>query len=74
MTGTRLHDVVFCVRAENQERAADFWRDLGLTFVEIPLVVGQYSMLSMLAWVISTLPMPYTRSMSSIGVRSGAVA
>ena len=38
MTGTKLHHVVFCVRAENQERAADFWRDLGLTFVEIPLV------------------------------------
>jgi hypothetical protein len=34
----KLHHVVFCVRPENQERAADFWRDLGLTFQEIPLV------------------------------------
>jgi hypothetical protein len=37
MTSTKLHHVVFCVRPENQERAADFWRDLGLTFAEIPL-------------------------------------
>ena len=37
MTSPKLHHVVFCVRPENQERAAEFWRDLGLTFVEIPL-------------------------------------
>jgi hypothetical protein len=33
----RLHHVVFCVRPENQERAADFWRGLGMTFNEVPL-------------------------------------
>jgi hypothetical protein len=33
----RLHHVVFCVRPENQERAADFWRGLGMTFSEVPL-------------------------------------
>jgi methylmalonyl-CoA/ethylmalonyl-CoA epimerase len=36
-TGVRLHHVVFCVREENQERAADFWRDLGMTFHQVPL-------------------------------------
>jgi len=34
----RLHHVVFCVRPENQEPAAQFWRDLGLEFQEIVLV------------------------------------
>ena len=38
MTAPRLHHVVFCVRPENQDAAADFWRDLGLTFVDIPRV------------------------------------
>ena len=33
----RLHHVVFCVQPENQDRAADFWRDLGLVFQEIAL-------------------------------------
>jgi hypothetical protein len=33
----RVHHVVFCVRPENQERAAGFWRDLGLVFQEITL-------------------------------------
>jgi hypothetical protein len=28
---------VLCVRAENQERAADLWRDVGMTFQEVPL-------------------------------------
>jgi methylmalonyl-CoA/ethylmalonyl-CoA epimerase len=37
MPTAKLHHVVFCVRPENQERAADFWRDLGLTFQEIRL-------------------------------------
>ncbi|MBL7498673.1 glyoxalase [Frankia sp. CNm7] len=37
MTSARLHHVVYCVQPENQERAADFWRDLGLTFHEVPL-------------------------------------
>ena len=37
MPNAKLHHVVFCVRPENQEHAADFWRDLGLTFNEIPL-------------------------------------
>jgi hypothetical protein len=33
----RLHHVVFCVRPENQDRAAGFWRQLGLTFAEVDL-------------------------------------
>jgi hypothetical protein len=37
MSSTKLHHVVFCVRPENQEQAADVWRALGLTFAEIPL-------------------------------------
>jgi len=37
MPNTKLHHVVFCVHPENQERAADLWRELGLTFAEIPL-------------------------------------
>ena len=32
MTGAKVHHVVFCVRAENLERAADLWRDVGMTF------------------------------------------
>jgi 4-hydroxyphenylpyruvate dioxygenase-like putative hemolysin len=38
MPETTLHHVVFCVRPENQDQAAAYWRDLGLTFQEIPLV------------------------------------
>jgi 4-hydroxyphenylpyruvate dioxygenase-like putative hemolysin len=38
MPDTKLHHVVFCVHLENQDRAAAYWRDLGLTFQEIPLV------------------------------------
>ena len=37
MTTPKLHHVVYCVRPENQEQAAAFWRDIGLTFQEIPL-------------------------------------
>ncbi len=37
MPTTKLHHVVFCVRPENQDEAADYWRDLGMTFVEVPL-------------------------------------
>jgi methylmalonyl-CoA/ethylmalonyl-CoA epimerase len=33
----RLHHVVFCVRPENQERAAGLWRELGLQFQEVSL-------------------------------------
>jgi hypothetical protein len=33
----RLHHVVFCVRPEHQDGAADLWRALGLTFVEVVL-------------------------------------
>jgi hypothetical protein len=33
----RVHHVVFCVRHEHQEAAADLWRALGLTFAEIGL-------------------------------------
>lgn len=37
MPSSKLHHVVFCVRRENQEQAADYWRALGMTFVEVPL-------------------------------------
>lgn len=37
MSSAKLHHVVFCVHPEHQERAADVWRALGLTFAEIPL-------------------------------------
>ena len=37
MVSAKLHHVVYCVRAENQERAADLWRDIGMTFQEVPL-------------------------------------
>jgi len=33
----KLHHAVFCVHSDNQERAADLWRELGLTFAEIVL-------------------------------------
>lgn len=33
----KVHHVVYCVRSENQERAAELWRDLGMTFSEVPL-------------------------------------
>jgi methylmalonyl-CoA/ethylmalonyl-CoA epimerase len=33
----KLHHVVFCVHHRNLERAAELWRDLGLTFAEIDL-------------------------------------
>jgi methylmalonyl-CoA/ethylmalonyl-CoA epimerase len=33
----RLHHVVFCMRRANQDRAADFWRDLGFDFAEVDL-------------------------------------
>ncbi len=33
----RLHHVVFCVRPENQDRAAGLWEALGLTFAEVDL-------------------------------------
>ena len=36
-TPTKLHHVVFCVHAENQDRAAEIWQRLGLTFEEIVL-------------------------------------
>jgi methylmalonyl-CoA/ethylmalonyl-CoA epimerase len=32
-----LHHVVFCIRLENQDRAAAFWRDVGFDFAEIDL-------------------------------------
>ena len=34
---TKLHHVVYCVRPENQDRAAAFWRELGVTFEEVAL-------------------------------------
>jgi catechol 2,3-dioxygenase-like lactoylglutathione lyase family enzyme len=37
MTTSKLHHVVFVVRAENQDQAADYWRSLGMTFAEVPL-------------------------------------
>jgi 4-hydroxyphenylpyruvate dioxygenase-like putative hemolysin len=30
-----MHHVVFCVHPENQDKAADMWRDLGFTFTEL---------------------------------------
>jgi hypothetical protein len=33
----KVHHVVFCVHHANQERAADLWRGLGLTFAEVDL-------------------------------------
>jgi len=33
----KLHHVVFCVHHHNQDRAAELWRGLGLTFAEIAL-------------------------------------
>ncbi len=33
----KIHHAVFCVRTDNQERAADLWRQLGLTFAEVVL-------------------------------------
>jgi methylmalonyl-CoA/ethylmalonyl-CoA epimerase len=37
MISAKVHHVVYCVRAENQERAAGLWRDVGMTFQEVPL-------------------------------------
>jgi len=36
-TAPRVHHVVFCVRPEHQESAADYWRQMGLVFQEIVL-------------------------------------
>jgi hypothetical protein len=47
-TSTKLHHVVFCVRPENTEKAADFWRDLGLEFHEI--LLPELSLRVLLAW------------------------
>ena len=33
----KVHHAVFCVHGHNQERAADLWRELGLTFAEVVL-------------------------------------
>ncbi len=33
----KVHHAVFCVQGDNQERAADLWRQLGLTFTEVVL-------------------------------------
>ena len=44
----KLHHVVFCVRHENQDRAGDFWRDLGLTFDELAL--EEEGLRVLLAW------------------------
>ena len=33
----KVHHAVFCVHGDNQERAADLWRRLGLVFAEIVL-------------------------------------
>ena len=33
----KVHHAVFCVQRANQERAADLWRALGLTFADIVL-------------------------------------
>jgi len=61
----RLHHVVFCVRPENQDRAADFWRDLGLVFQEFALV--EEGLRVLLDWsagieIISPTPDPGTET------------
>ena len=61
----RLHHVVFCVQPENQDRAADFWRDLGLVFQEIALV--EEGLRVLLDWsagieIISPTPDPGTET------------
>jgi len=33
----KVHHAEFCVHAANRERAADLWRQLGLTFAEVVL-------------------------------------
>jgi len=33
----KVHHAVFCVHADDQERAATLWRELGLTFAEFVL-------------------------------------
>jgi hypothetical protein len=33
----KVHHAVFCVHCDNQQRAADIWRDLGLTFADLVL-------------------------------------
>jgi hypothetical protein len=48
VTSPKLHHVVFCVRPENQERAADLWRDLGLSFDELAL--EEEGLRVLLAW------------------------
>ena len=45
---TALHHVVFCVRPENQETAADFWRAQGIEFEEI--VLPDLDLRVLLAW------------------------
>jgi hypothetical protein len=37
MASVKVHHVVYCVRPENQEAAAAFWRDLGCMFDQVPL-------------------------------------
>lgn len=37
MGSAKVHHVVYCVRAENQEHAADLWRSMGIEFQEVPL-------------------------------------
>jgi hypothetical protein len=48
MTDPKLHHVVFCVPPEDQEGAADLWRDLGLTFDELAL--EEEGLRVLLAW------------------------
>ena len=38
MDGAKLHHVVFCLQPENLDRAAAYWRELGMNFNEVPLV------------------------------------
>lgn len=40
-----IHHVVFCVRPESQERAAEVWRSIGFEFVEIDLAEEGLSVL-----------------------------
>lgn len=55
----KVHHAVFCVHGDNQERAADLWRELGLTFAEV--VVDDLEIRVLIDWdagieLVSPLP------------------
>jgi methylmalonyl-CoA/ethylmalonyl-CoA epimerase len=61
----RLHHVVFCVHPENQDRAAEFWRELGIVFQEI--VLAEQGLRVLIDWsrgieLVSLTPEPGTET------------